>query len=159
MKATVTWKEGLAFTGLAKSGIPVRLDGDLTQGGQNSGVQPMEMVALGLAGCTAMDVLSILQKKRQKITSFEVDIDAPRSADYPNVFTSAVLTLIVAGRGIQEDALMRSIELSITKYCAVNAMLEKAFPIELRYEIYEDEGKGARRLIHQGTWRQAVQEE
>lgn len=158
MKATVTWNEGLAFTGLAKSGIPVRMDGDLSQGGQNSGVQPMEMVALGLAGCTAMDVLSILQKKRQKITGFDVSIDAPRSPDYPNVFTSAVLTLVVTGRGLREAALLRSIELSITKYCAVNAMLEKAFPIELRYEIHEEEGNGARRLIHQGTWQQTVQE-
>ena len=67
MKATVTWKEGLAFTGLAKSGIPVQMDGDLTEGGQNSGVQPMEMVALGLAGCTAMDVISFLSKKRHEV--------------------------------------------------------------------------------------------
>lgn len=158
MKATVTWKEGLAFTGLAKSGIPVRMDGDLSEGGQNSGVQPMEMVALGLAGCTAMDVLSILQKKRQRLTGFDVNIDAPRSPDHPNVFTSAVLTLVATGHGIQEAALLRSIELAITKYCAVNAMLEKAFPIELRYEIYEEQEKGARRLTHHGAWPQMVQE-
>lgn len=158
MKATVTWKEGLAFTGLAKSSIPVRMDGDLSEGGQNSGVQPMEMVALGLAGCTAMDVLSILQKKRQKITGFDVNIDAPRSPDPPNVFTSAVLTLVATGQGIQEAALLRSIELAITKYCAVNTMLEKAFPIELRYEIYEEQGNGARRLTHHGAWPQPVQE-
>jgi putative redox protein len=158
MKATVTWNEGLAFTGLAKSGIPVRMDGDLSEGGQNSGIQPMEMVALGLAGCTAMDVLSILQKKRQKLTGFDVNFDAPRSPKPPNVFTSAVLTLVATGHGIQETALLRSIELAVTKYCAVNTMLEKAFPIELRYEIYEAEEKGARRLTHHGTWPQTVQE-
>ena len=118
----------------------------------------MEMLALGLAGCTAMDVLSILQKKRQKITGFDVSIDAPRSLDYPNVFTSAVLTLVITGQAIQEAALLRSIELSITKYCAVNAMLEKAFPIELRYEIYEEEGNGSRRLTYQGIWQLMEQE-
>ena len=158
MKATVTWKEGLAFIGLPKSGIPVRMDGDRSEGGQNSGVQPMEMVALGLAGCTAMDVLSILRKKRQKITGFEVTLDAPRSPEHPNVFTSALLTLIVTGRAVQEAALLRSIELAITKYCAVNAMLEKAFLIDLRYEIYEERENGSRHLTHQGAWQPTVRE-
>lgn len=152
MKATVKWNGGLAFTGLANSGFPIQMDSDPSLGGRNSGVRPMEMIALGLAGCTAMDVLSILQKKRQDITHFDVHIDAPRSAEYPKVFTSAVLTIVLAGRQVEEMALLRAIELSVTKYCAAHALLKGAFPIDLRYEIYEDEGNGARQLTYHGTW-------
>ena len=80
------------------------MDADSYFGGTNSGVRPMEMIAMGLAGCTAMDVLSILRKKRQQVTSFEVRVDAPRSADHPQVFTSAVITYIVTGRNVDETA-------------------------------------------------------
>jgi putative redox protein len=92
MKATVQWKENMVFVGMPDSGFPVQIDSDSTYGGTNSGVRPMEMIALGLAGCTAVDVLTILQKKRQQVTQFEVKIDAPRSPEYPKVFTSALIT-------------------------------------------------------------------
>lgn len=152
MKATVNWNGGMKFTGVAGSGFPVQMDTDVDFGGNNSGVRPMEMIALGLAGCTGMDVVSILQKKRQKITKFEVNLDAPRSQDYPKVFTSAILTFIVTGFDVDETALLRAMELSATKYCPVHAMLEQTFPIEMHYEIYEDEGNGNRRLTHYGAW-------
>jgi len=152
MKATVRWKENMIFLGMPDSGFPVQLDSDSYFGGTNSGVRPMEMIALGLAGCTAMDVLSILQKKRQKITSFEVRVDAPRSADHPQVFTSAVINYVVIGKNVDETAILRAIELSVTKYCPVQKMLDGTFPMDLRYEIYEDEGDGNRRLMAQGNW-------
>lgn len=152
MKATVNWNGGMNFTGVANSGFAIQMDADVNLGGSNNGVRPMEMIALGLAGCTAMDVISILQKKRQKITKFEVNVDAPRSQDYPKVFTSAILTFIATGSDINEDAVLRALELSATKYCPVHAMLEQAFPIEMHYEIYEDEGNGNRRLTHHGAW-------
>ena len=152
MKATVRWKENMNFVGMPDSGFPVQLDSDSYFGGTNSGVRPMEMIALGLAGCTARDVLSILQKKRQKITSFEVKVDAPRSADHPKVFTSAVISYIITGNNIDETGVLRSIELSFTKYCPVQKMLDGTFPMDLRYEIYEDEGDGNRRLTAQGNW-------
>jgi putative redox protein len=154
MKATVQWKENMHFVGLPDSGFPVQLDSDSYFGGTNSGVRPMEMVALGLAGCTAMDVLSVLQKKRQKISSFEVKVDAPRSTEHPNVFTSAVINYIITGRKVDEMAVLRSIELSFTKYCPVQKMLEGAVPMELHYEIYEEEGDGNRRLAAQGRWQE-----
>lgn len=156
MKATVNWNGGMNFTGVPGSGFPVQMDADVDFGGNNSGVRPMEMIALGLAGCTAMDVVSILQKKRQKITRFEVNVDAPRSKDYPKVFTSAILTFIVTGVDVDEAALLRAIELSATKYCPVHAMLEQTFPIEMHYEIYEDEGNGNRRLTHHGAWHELM---
>lgn len=156
MKATVNWNSGMNFTGVANSGFAVQMDAEAALGGNDNGVRPMEMIALGLAGCTSMDIISILQKKRQNITRFEVNVDAPRSQDYPKVFTSAVLTFIVTGRDVEEAALLRAIELSATKYCPVHAMLEQAFPIEMHYEIYEDEGNGKRRLTHYGTWHELM---
>src|SRR5919106_5264567 len=109
MKATVNWQNNMVFIGKSASGFPVQMDSDPAFGGTNSGVRPMEMVALGLAGCTAMDVLSILQKKRQKVTGFEVKVNAPRSAEHPQVFTSAVILYIVTGNNVNEMAVLRSI--------------------------------------------------
>jgi putative redox protein len=152
MKATVQWKENMVFAGMPDSGFPVQMDADAYFGGTNRGVRPMEMIALGLAGCTAMDVISILLKKRQRVTQFEVRVNAPRSAEHPKVFTNALITYIISGKSVDEIAVLRSIELSITKYCPVQFMLAQVFPMELHYEIYEDEGNGNRRLTSQGIW-------
>ena len=152
MKATVTWQSNMVFVGQSASGFPIQMDSDPSYGGTNSGVRPMEMIALGLAGCTAMDVLSILQKKRQQVTHFEVKVDAPRSPEYPMVFTTAIITYIVMGKNISEEAVLRSIDLTATKYCPAQIMLEKAFPMELQYEIYEDGTNGNKQLTFQGVW-------
>jgi len=154
MKAVVQWKENMTFIGTPDSGFLVQMDADDYFGGTNQGVRPMEMIALGLASCTGMDVISILRKKRQQVTQFEVRVNAPRSAEHPKVFTSARITYIVAGTNIDEAAVLRSIELSMTKYCPVQVMLSQAFPMELYYEIYEDEQDGSRRLISQGIWQE-----
>ena len=155
MKVSVNWQGNMTFTGTSPSGFPVQMDADSTFGGTNAGIRPMEMIAFGLAGCTAMDVLSILRKKRQNVTQFEVRLDAPRSAEYPKVFTRAMITYVVTGRNVDEIAVLRSIELTATKYCPAQIMLEQAFPMDLHYEIYEDEGDGNRRLTHQGAWQEA----
>ena len=81
MKATVNWNGGMVFIGSSASGFAVQMDADKAMGGNNSGVGPMEMIAIGLAGCAAMDVLSILHKKRQRVSSFEVNLNAPRSPE------------------------------------------------------------------------------
>lgn len=107
MKATVQWKGNMNFVGLPNSGFPIQMDSDSYFGGTNDGVGPMEVIALGLAGCTAMDVLSILQKERQNVTRFEGRLDAPRSADHPRVFTSAVISYVVTGRDVAETAVLR----------------------------------------------------
>jgi len=158
MKVTVQWKENMNFVGMPASGFPIQMDSDSYFGGTNQGVRPMEMIALGLAGCTAMDVLSILQKKRQNVTSFEVRVDAPRSTDHPSVYTSAVISYRVTGKDLNETAVLRAMELSFTKYCPVQKMLDGAFPMDLRYEIYEDEGDGNRRLTSQGNWQELSME-
>ena len=158
MKATVTWQNNMVFIGRSASGFPVQMDADLSFGGMESGLRPMEMIALGLAGCTAMDVISILRKKRQAVTQFEVRVDAPRSADHPKVFTRAIITYIVVGRSVVEDAVLRAIELAATKYCPAQIMLEPAVPMDLHYEIYEDEEDGSKRLTYQGNWQDSLLE-
>ncbi|MBN2116551.1 MAG: OsmC family protein [Anaerolineales bacterium] len=152
MKATVQWKENLTFVGTPESGFPVRMDADTASGGSTSGAQPMELIMLGLGGCTAMDVISILRKKRQQVTQFEVQVDAPRAQEHPKVFTSAQITYVVVGKNIDETAVLRSIELSATRYCPAQSMFADVFPMELRYEIYEEEADGNRRLTFQGIW-------
>ncbi len=154
MKAKVTWQGNMRFVGMPDSGFPVQIDADPSLGGTDGGIRPMEMIALGLASCTAMDVISILQKKRQQVSQFEVKVNAPRSPEYPKVFTSAVITYIATGMGIQEAAILRAIELAATKYCPAQFMLAQAFPMELRYEIYE-EGDGDPRLTTEGIWQAA----
>ena len=158
MKATVNWQNNMVFIGRAASGFPVQMDADSSYGGTDSGVRPMEMIALGLAGCTAMDVLSILRKKRQRVTRFEVKVDMPRAKEHPKVFTSAVIKYIFTGNDIEELAVLRALELSATKYCPAQFMFGQLFPIELQYEIYEAEENGDRRLSHQGAWQETGQE-
>jgi len=154
MKATVQWKENMTFIGTPDSGFAVQMDADASFGGTNQGIRPMEMVALALASCTGMDVISILRKKRQQVTHFEVRVNAPRSAEHPKVFTHAQLTYLVTGTNVGEAAVLRAIELSMTKYCPVQVMLSQTFPMELHYEIYEDEQDARPRLVSQGIWQE-----
>jgi putative redox protein len=154
MKVTVRWKEHMTFVGMPDSGFAVQMDSDDSYGGTNNGVRPMEMIALGLAGCSGMDVLSILRKKRQNVTKFDVRVNAPRSHDYPKVFTNAVITYVVTGKNIDEAGVLRAIELAATKYCPAQFMLAQAFPMELRYEIYEAGENGDDRLTFQGLWQE-----
>ena len=148
MDLTLNWRGRLAFEGAADSGYIQKLDADGSVGGENSAARPMEYIALGLAGCTAMDVISILQKKRQSVTSFQVRLHAERASEQPKVFTKAVIEYIIIGNKVNEAAVLRAIELSVENYCPVYAMLSKAFPIELHYRIIDDSSN----LIKVGTY-------
>ena len=152
MDAKVLWHEGLTFTGSADSGFQVSLGADPEVGGKNDGFRPMELMAVSLAGCTAMDVISILQKKRQEVTAFEVGVQAQRAEQHPKVFTSAVITYEVTGHGIQEAAVRRAIELSAQAYCPAQGMLAKVMPMKLEYHIYEGDSKEARESVTHGEW-------
>ena len=135
MDAKVTWKQRLSFTGTANSGFSMPLGAETTVGGDEDGFRPMELIATGLAGCTAMDVISILQKKRQQVTAFEVQIHAERAGEHPKVFTSAVIDYILTGTNLEEAAVRRAIELSAERYCPAQAMLAKAAQITHTYTI------------------------
>ena len=157
MYANVTWHQGMSFSGTADSGFKVPLDTGAEAAGSDGGFRPLELMAVSLAGCTAMDVISILAKKQQAVTAFEVKVRADRADQHPKVFTHAVITYVVTGHAVDESAVIRAIELSTTKYCPAQAMLGKAFPIELAYEIYEDTSGGRMVLVKQGEYKpQAV---
>lgn len=137
MQAHVDWKGRLTFTGTADSGFEVPLGSYPEVGGDDDGFRPMELIALGLAGCTAMDVISILTKKRQEVLDFQVKVEAKRADQHPKVFTEAVIEYHLAGKDISESAVTRAMELSAESYCPAHAMLGKVFPIALKYVIYE----------------------
>jgi putative redox protein len=138
MDVTLDWKNKMAFEGVAGSGFSQNLDAAESVGGGNSAARPMEFIAIGLAGCTAMDVISILRKKKQEVSDFQIKLHAESAAEHPKVFTSAVIEYLVTGRDISEDAVLRSIELSAEKYCPAQAMLRLAFPMRLIYKIFDE---------------------
>ncbi|MCX6069070.1 MAG: OsmC family protein [Chloroflexi bacterium] len=152
MDAKVTWSQGMSFTGTAGTGFSVQLGADPGVGGANDGFRPMELMAVSLAGCTAMDVISIIRKKQQDVTGFEVQVKASQSESHPHVFQQAQILYQVSGHGVDESAVLRAIELSALKYCPAQAMLSKVIPITLHYELYEDKGGGTRELVKQGQW-------
>ncbi len=141
MEVTLDWKSGMAFKGVADSGFQQNMDADESAGGSNSAGRPMEFIALGLAGCTGMDVISILRKKQQDVKNFQVQVHAETANEHPKVFTSAVLEYHVAGNDISEAAVVRAIELSSEKYCPAQSMLTKAFPMRFIYKIFDESGK------------------
>ena len=158
MDATVKWRDGLSFTASAGSGFSAPVGAEAAVGGAEDGFRPMELIAAGLAGCTAMDVISILQKKRQAVTAFEVQVHAPRAEQHPRVFNRADIEYDITGNQVDEAAVLRAIELSATRYCPAQAMLSQVFPITLKYYIYEQEAGGGRRLVSSGEFAQPVAE-
>ena len=135
MDAKVVWNGKLNFVGSADgSGWSVPVQSSEPEG-DGQGFRPMELLAVGLAGCTAMDVISILEKKRQQVTAFEVRVHADRADEHPKVFTHMVVEYVVTGKDIDPAAVARAVELSETKYCSAQAMLRKAAPIESKITI------------------------
>src|SRR5512143_3425043 len=121
MEAKVVWNGRMTFTGSSDSGFPVQLGTDPGVGGDNDGLRPMELIAIGLAGCTAMDVISILGKKRQEVVAFQPLVHAEDAAEHPKVFTHVTIEYLIEGRNIDPAAVERAIELSATKYCPAQA--------------------------------------
>ena len=155
MQAKVTWQDNMIFNGTADSGFDIQLDAHQKVGGEGRGFIPMELMALSLAGCTAMDVISILRKKRQDVTDFEVRVDTPRADEHPKVFTSATVEYVVSGHNVEEKAVLRAIELTAGSYCPAQAMLGQIMPIELRYQIFEEEG-GEKKLVAEGVYAPSI---
>ncbi|MCX6025166.1 MAG: OsmC family protein [Chloroflexi bacterium] len=131
-------KSGLSFEGTAGSGFRIPLGAAADVGGAEDGFRPMELMALGLAGCTAMDVISILRKKQQAVTAFEVRVEGERAVEHPKVFTRIVVEYRVRGHGIDPQAVDRAVTLSRDKYCPAQGMLAKVVPIEHRVVTEQD---------------------
>ncbi len=137
MDAKLTWKSGMAFNGIADSNIDVPMDATIEHGGAGTGAAPMEFMLMGLGGCTAMDVISILQKKRQEVTNFEIILHADRATEHPKVFTHVTIEYVVTGHNIDAEAVARAVELSETKYCSGIAMMRKATNLSTSYRVVE----------------------
>lgn len=150
MKAKVDWKGRLSFTGTADSGFDVPLGSHPEVGGDDDGFRPMELIAVGLAGCTAMDVISILRKKRQEVLDFQVIVETERADQHPKVFTKGIIEYHLAGKDISESAVTRAMELSADSYCPAQAMLGKVVPLGLKYFIYEGDQVGSAQLVREG---------
>jgi len=141
MEAKITWGGRMTFTGTAETGFEVPLGAHPDVGGDNDGFRPMELMAISLASCTAMDVISIVRKKRQEVTAYEVRINTEQADDFPKVFTEATIEYHVTGVDVDEQSVLRAIELSAQRYCPAQDMLSKAFPIALKYFVYEEGGE------------------
>lgn len=139
MQSKVVWKGGMAFTGTADSTYLVPLDASPTSGGKDLGFRPLQLMAIGLVGCTGMDVISILQRKRQEVTGFEVSAAIQRADTHPKVFTKIVIEYKVTGKNIDKNAVERAVQLSEEKYCGARAMLQHTAEITNRIIIEEEE--------------------
>jgi putative redox protein len=123
MKARAKWVEGMAFMGEAGSGHAVIMDGAPDYGGRNIGIRPMEMLLIGLAGCTGFDVVQILKKGREAVSGCEVEVEAERATEDPKVFTKIHIAYRVSGRGLSQAKAERAVTLSKEKYCSASIML------------------------------------
>jgi putative redox protein len=144
LDAIVTLREGMAFSAISGSGHEIILDTGPADGGQNQGPTPMELLLMGTAGCTAMDVISILRKQRQEVTAYQVQIHGTRAPTDPKVFTDITIEHTITGHQINEAAVLRAIDLSVTKYCSAYATLNKTAQISVTHRILEAES-GARK--------------
>ena len=137
MRARVKWLDHMSFVGESGSGHSIVLDGSPEHGGRNLGARPMETVLMGLGGCTAFDVVLMLQKSRQEIVSLEVTLEAERAEEVPQVFTRIGVHFRVAGRALSEKHVERAVRLSADKYCSVTKMLESTAEIVCTWEIVD----------------------
>lgn len=137
MTAKITWINGRAFLGESGSGHAVVMDGAPEAGGHNIGVRPMEMLLLGLGGCTAFDVVMILEKAREKVTGCEVSLEAERAGEDPKVFTAVKMVYTLTGKGLKPAVVERAVTLSEEKYCSASAMFRHTAEITTEWRIVE----------------------
>ena len=137
MSGRITWINGRAFLGESGSGHAVVMDGAPEAGGRNIGVRPMEMMLLGLGGCTAFDVVMILEKAREKVTGCEVSLEAERAGEDPKVFTAVKMVYTLTGKGLKPAVVERAVKLSEEKYCSASAMFRHTAEITTEWKIVE----------------------
>lgn len=131
---TATWVAPMQFTGTAGHGAPVVIDASPDNGGLGAGPTPMENLLLSLAGCTGMDVVSILRKKRIALEDLRIDVSGERATDHPRVFTSIHLQYTLRGAGLSAESARKAVELSLDKYCSVAGMLKQT--AKITYDIH-----------------------
>lgn len=138
VEAKVTLLNNMQFTGTASSGHTLIMDADDAAGGRNAGFRPMELLLVGFGGCSGMDVISILRKKKQQVSGLEVNVRGEKSDSAPKIFKEVHIEYVVKGKGIEKIAVERAISLSLEKYCSVGATLAKAGTITHSYRIVQE---------------------
>jgi putative redox protein len=138
MKARVKWVEGVMFVGESGSGHTVVMDGAPDAGGRNMGIRPMEMLLIGLGGCSAFDVVLILKRGREAVTDCVVELEAERAPTDPKVFTKIEMVFKVSGRNLDPKKVERAVSLSAEKYCSASIMLGATAAITHRVEMTSD---------------------
>lgn len=138
-KVSVTWqREDLLLEAENDTGNTILLDSGEGSGGKNRGPRPLQLLLMGLAGCTSMDVVSILAKMREPLTDFRVDVTAEQATEHPHVYTSIHIEYVVVG-DVKEESVQKAIRLSQERYCSANAMLRQAATITSSYRILQSE--------------------
>ncbi|MDD3626900.1 MAG: OsmC family protein [bacterium] len=136
MEINVEWLNGKSFKGIGKAGSEILMDVPIEKEGQNLGPTPKEVFLMSVAGCSGMDIISILKKKRLDVLEFRIHVTAEeQTAEHPYVFTKAAIHYILKGKNLTEDAVKQAIDLSQEKYCGVSEMMRKAFPISFTFEF------------------------
>jgi putative redox protein len=139
MKARIKWIENVSFLGESESGHALVMDGAPDAGGRNLGARPMEMLLIGMGGCSSFDVVTILKKARQHITDCVAEIEAERAESIPKVFTRIHVHYIVTGNNLSTAQVERAIKLSSEKYCSATIMLAKTAQVTHDFEIRQTE--------------------
>jgi putative redox protein len=137
MKTTVRWIDGMMMIGESPSGHAIVMDGPEDLGGKNLGIRPMEMLLLGLGGCTTVDVVSTLKKMREEVRDCRAEITAERADDHPKVFTRIHINFVVEGSNLNEKKVSKAVSLSADKYCSASIMLGKTADVTHDFEIHE----------------------
>lgn len=137
MRCRIKWLDHMSFVGESDSGHSVVMDGSPEAGGRDLGIRPMEMLLLGLGGCTAFDVISILRKARQQVIDCEVELEAERAEEIPRVFTKIHVHFIVSGKNLEATRVAKAVALSADKYCSASRMLEKTATITHDFEVID----------------------
>ena len=137
--ASVELVQAMTFRATTASGHDVVMDSTSEVGGTESGPTPMELLMVSLGGCTGMDVISILRKMRQDVTSYEVRVSGVRATEHPKIFTSIQVEHVLHGRGVKMDSVKHAVELSATKYCSAAAMLGLAARIDNSYRVIDQQ--------------------
>ncbi len=138
MKSRIKLVENMQFIGTADSGHGVVMDAPPSAGGNSAGSKPSELLLMAFGGCSGMDVISILRKKKQEVTNFEINVNGQTPETHPRSFTDIHIEYIVTGRNISEDAVQRAIELSLDKYCMVGTTIGKAAKITHSFKVIQE---------------------
>ena len=138
VEARVTLVADMHFEGSSSAGHMLAMDAEDASGGHNKGFRPMELLLVGFGGCSGMDVISILRKKRQNVTGLEMNVKGERADSHPHVYKNVHIEFVVKGRGVEKEAVERALNLSLEKYCSVGATLGKTARITHSYKIVEE---------------------